>query len=112
MTKLADVSAAVAAVEEAVAAAQTLTARNEAVDLAGIDARVAEIIDALRHLSPAERSSFKPRLVSLLASLNDLAQGIQIARDTIAADLRGLTDGQRAAAAYRGRPGDGRSTKR
>jgi hypothetical protein len=112
VTGLADIDSAVAALEEAVAAAQALTERNEAVDLAGIDGRVEEILDAVRRLPPSERSNLKPRLVSLLSGLNELARRIQAARDAIADDLRGLADGQRAAAAYRGRPADGRSTKR
>jgi hypothetical protein len=112
VTGLADIGAALTTLEEAVAAAQALTERNEAVDLAGIDDRVEEIIDAVRRLPPSERSRVKPRLVSLMSGLDDLARCIQAARDSIAADLRGLADGQRAAAAYRGRPADGRSTKR
>jgi hypothetical protein len=103
VNKLAEVSAAVVTVEEAVATASHLVAQEQTVDLTGLDQQIAEITAALPHLPNAAQQTLKPRLVSLIASLSDLSQKLQVARDASATALRGLTEGQRAAAAYQGR---------
>jgi hypothetical protein len=103
VNKLAEISAAVVTVEEAVATASQLVAEDQVVDLTGLDEHVAEITAALPHLPQAAQQSLKPRLVSLISSLSELTQKLQTARDKSAGALRGLSEGQRAAAAYRGR---------
>lgn len=112
MKKLADVSAAVVTVEEAIATATHLVAQDQMVDLTGVDEHVAEITAALPHLSQEAQQSLKPRLVSLIASIGELTQKMESARDKTGSTLRSLAEGQRAATAYRGRKSEKGSGKR
>jgi len=110
--EIAEVSAAVVVVEEAVATADNLVAQDQAVDLSGIDEHVAEITAALPHLPREAQLSLKPRLVSLISSLSELTRKMQASRDVAAAALRDLSEGQRAATAYRNRKSEKGSDKR
>lgn len=112
MKKLAEVSAAVVLVEEAIATANHLVAQDQTVDLAGVDEHVAEITAALPHLPREAQLTLKPRLVSLISGLSELSRRMQASRDAAATALRGLSEGQRAATAYRNRKPDPSPDKR
>lgn len=78
------------------------------VDLAGLDARVAELCAAASSLPPAPARAQLGALERMLAALDSLTDALTRQRDTLAAAADGRNDPhtarQRAAAAY-GRPG-------
>lgn len=77
------------------------------VDLAGLDARVAELCAAAAALPPPHARAQLPALDRMLAALDGLAGALTRQRDTLAAAAEGRHDPhtarRRAAAAY-GRP--------
>lgn len=102
-----EVTRGIAAVTAVLEDARVQADAGARVDLAGLDARVAELCAAASALPPAPARGQLKALEQMLAALDGLTGALTRQRDTLAAAAEGRNDPhtarQRAAAAY-GRP--------
>lgn len=102
-----EVTHGIAAVTAVLEAAREQADGGARVDLAGLDARVAELCAAASTLPPPQARAQLAALERMLAALDGLTGALTRQRDTLAAAAEGRNDPhtarQRAAAAY-GRP--------
>jgi hypothetical protein len=89
-----------------VAAARGVLAEGRAVDLAGLDGRIAGLCEGIRALPAPEAAGFRPRIIALLDEIDRLALDLDAHRAAVAKALGSLTLGRQAVAAY-GKSGAG-----
>ena len=101
-----DPAAALDAIAAEIAAARTILARGEAVDLASVEARVNRFCQSLNALPPGSGDGIRPRMLGLIDALTVLEREMRAVFAETRQEMDGFTARQRATAAY-GRP-DGR----
>ena len=85
-------------------AVRAVVATGDLVDLTGLDARVARVLDDIKALPEADRLTVKPALIALIDAVGAMESAIVEKRDTIARDLGDVAARRRAVAAYGAKP--------
>ena len=85
-------------------AVRAVVAAGDLVDLAGLDARVAGVLETIKELPEAERLTVKPALIALIDAVGAMESAIVEKRDAIARDLGDVAARRRAVAAYGAKP--------
>lgn len=83
-----------------VAGARQVLADGRAVDLAGLDQRIAGLCEAARMLPEPAAGGLKPRLVALLDDVDRLAADVEAQRALLTKALGSLAARRHAVAAY------------
>jgi hypothetical protein len=100
MTLKEDVTRELDAASALVEAVRRIVADGRAVDLAGLDSRIARLCRLAERLAPAEAMPFRARLIALLDDVDRLAGSLEAQRATIARELASVATRRRAATAY------------
>lgn len=87
---------------EGIDAARGLVKSGQTVDLAGLEARVADICARIPSVAAKDRQRLKPTLVAIIDGLSNLADALTRQRDGIEGELRDVSARQRAVSAYAG----------
>jgi len=85
--------------------ARAVVAGGDLIDLDGLDARVAAIVERIKSIAPSDRMTIKPALIALIDAVAAIETVVTEKRDAIARDLNDVAVRRRAAAAYGGKPG-------
>lgn len=94
-----------------VGTAKSLIADGGVVDLAGLDARVQTICEALPSLPSPDREALKPALIALMDGLGGLAEAVKAQHAALAERLSAVSRGGRAMGAYGAGLAAGRTPK-
>ena len=85
----------------AIGAAQILLRQGTTINLSGLEEHVEKACGAIAGLVPGDRDRMKPRLVSLIDSLNHLADELGAQHAEISGTLQGIGNRRRALSAYK-----------
>lgn len=100
MSELKEVKAGITEAGSAVQAARTLLSQGSLIDLSGLEIFVQDLCGSVEQLSGNQGSALKPDLIKLIDDLNGLADIIMAERDSVAGEMKTLSDSKRAASAY------------
>lgn len=100
MTTGQQVRSAIDDAQQAVATASALIAEGKAIDLTGLDDGVARICRDIATLPRPERQQFKPQVLALIDSLNQLVGLIGQQHGEVAAALNDAASRKTAVSAY------------
>ena len=100
MRELKEVKAGITEAGSAVQAARTLLSQGSLIDLSGLEVFVQDLCGSVEELPENQGGVLKPDLIKLIDDLNGLADVITAERDSVAGEMKTLSDSKRAASAY------------
>jgi hypothetical protein len=100
MSDLKEVKAGLTEAGSAVQAARALLNQGSLIDLSGLEVFVKDLCGSVEELPADQGGAIKSDLIKLIDDLNGLADVITAERDSVASEMKTLSDSKRAASAY------------